>query len=118
MKLVLNNMKVLVAVLSAVCAASQAHAAIEVKLRERVAARGSVIRVGDVAEIVTPARHQARQLVALPHMPTPAPGTEQFLRTREIQDMLSAQGVDLALLHFGGAGQVTIAAADAPPTTS
>src|SRR5262245_56918704 len=118
MKLVVDNVKVLVAALAAVCIASQAAAAIDVKLRERRAPRGSVVRVGDVAEIVTADRQQARQLAALPLMPAPAPGTEQFLRAREIQDMLSAQGVDLALLHFGGAGQVTISAADAQPTAS
>jgi len=118
MKLLPNNLKVLMAVLVAVCVASEAQAAIEVKLRERVAPRSSVIRVGDVADIVTADRQQARQLAALPLMPAPAPGTEQFLRTREIQDMLSAQGVDLALLHFGGAGQVTISAADAPQAAS
>jgi flagella basal body P-ring formation protein FlgA len=118
MKLPVSNVKVLIAVLVAMCVAGQARAAIDVKLRERVAPRGSVIRVCDVAEIVTADRQQARQLAALPLMPAPAPGTEQFLRSREIQDMLSAQGVDLALLHFSGAGQVTIAAADAPQATS
>lgn len=118
MKLVRNNVKILVAALVAIGVASQAHAAIEVKLRERIAPRGSVIRVGDVADIVTADRQQARQLAALPLMPAPAPGTEQFLRTREIQDMLSAQGVDLALLRFGGAEQVTISAAAAQPTAS
>jgi flagella basal body P-ring formation protein FlgA len=118
MKLALDNLKVLAAVLVVLCVARQSQAAIDVKLRERVAPRGSVVRVGDVADIVTADRQQARQLAALPLMPAPAPGTEQFLRTREIQDMLSAQGVDLALLHFGGAGQVTVAAADAPQNTS
>src|SRR5690349_18237383 len=113
MKLAVNNVKVLIAALALVCIANQAHAAIDVKLRERVAPRGSVIRVGDVAEIVSADRQQARQLAALPLMPAPAPGTEQFLRVREIEDMLSAQGVDLALLHFGGAGQVTISSGDA-----
>src|SRR5690349_6703369 len=102
MNLVANNVKALVAVLVAIGVASRAHAAIDVKLRERVAPRGSVIRVGDVAEISTADRQQARELAALPLMPAPAPGTEQFLRTREIQDMLSAQGVDLGLLHFVG----------------
>lgn len=93
-------------------------AAVDVKLRERVAPHGSVVRLGDVAEIATADRQQARQLGSLPLMPAPAPGTERFLRTREIQDMLSAQGVDVSALRFVGAVQVKIAAADGSSTSS
>ena len=63
-------------------------------------------------EVVTADRQQARQLSVLPLMPAPAPGTERYLRTREIQDMLSAQGVDIGGLRFVGAQEVVIAAAD------
>jgi flagella basal body P-ring formation protein FlgA len=111
MKLAANNLKTVAAVLIAVCVASQAMAAVDIKLRERVAPRGSVIRLGDVAEVVTADRQQARQLGALPLMPAPAPGTERYLRTREIQDMLSAQGVDVGTLRFAGAQQVVISPA-------
>src|SRR3954462_961985 len=88
MKLVANNLKSVAVVLTAVCIASQAMAAVDIKLRERVALRGSVIRLGDVADVVTADRQQARQLSSLPLMPAPAPGTERYLRAREIQDML------------------------------
>jgi flagella basal body P-ring formation protein FlgA len=96
----------------AVGAACKATAAVDVRLRERIAPHGAVVRLGDVAEIATVDRQQARQLGSLPLMPAPAPGTERFLRTREIQDMLSAQGVDVGGLRFAGAEQVVIAAAD------
>jgi flagellar basal body P-ring formation protein FlgA len=112
MKLVLKTLWCIFAVLVAVCVASHAIAATDIKLREHVAPHGSVVRLGDVAEIATPDRQQARQLGALPLMPAPAPGTERFLRTREIQDMLSAQGVDVGALRFVGSGQVVIAAAE------
>lgn len=94
-------------------AASTTRAAIDVKLRERVAPHGAVVRLGDVAEIRTANRQDARQLAAMPLMPAPAAGTERFLRTREIQDMLSAQGVDIGLLHFTGAEQVDLTASQA-----
>jgi flagella basal body P-ring formation protein FlgA len=71
-----------------------------------------------VAEILTADRQQARQLGALPLMPAPAPGTERFLRAREIQDMLSAQGVDVGILRFSGPAQVIITTTDGSRTSS
>jgi flagellar basal body P-ring formation protein FlgA len=118
MKLAAKNLKRVFAVLVAVCVASEAIAAVDVKLRDRVAPHGSVVRLGDVAEIVTADRQQARRLGSLPLMPAPAPGTERFLRTREIQDMISAQGADLAGLRFIGAEQVLIAAESTAATSS
>jgi len=35
-------------------------------------------------------------------MPTPAPGTQRFLRMREVQDLLAAHGEDMARLNFQG----------------
>jgi flagella basal body P-ring formation protein FlgA len=118
MKLVVNSLKCVSAVLVVLCMANHVLAAIDVKLRERAASHGSVVRLGDVAEIGTMDKQQARQLGSLPLMPAPAPGTERFLRTREIQDMLSAQGVDLGDLRFAGAAQVVVAAADGSRASS
>jgi flagella basal body P-ring formation protein FlgA len=118
MKRAAKNLKSVSAMLVAFCVTSHALAATDVKLREKVAPHGSVVRLDDVAEIATADRQQARQLGALPLMPAPAPGTERFLRTREIQDMLSAQGVDVGALRFVGAQQVAIAAADGARTSS
>jgi flagella basal body P-ring formation protein FlgA len=115
MKLARKTMCRLIGITLALATASAApkvFAAIEVKLRERVAPHASVVRLGDVAEIGTADRQQARQLGSLPLMPAPATGTERFLRTREIQDMLSAQGVDVGALRFLGAEQVVISAAE------
>ena len=87
-------------------------AATEIKLLERVVPHSSVVRLGDVAEISSADRQQARRLALLPLMPAPAQGTERYLRTREIQDMLSAQNVELGELRFSGAEQVAIGATD------
>src|SRR5215208_3729691 len=118
MKLVTNNLNGVVAVAVAVCVANHAMAAVNVKLRERVAPHGSVVRLSDVAEIGTADKQQAQQLSSLPLMPAPAPGTERFLRTREIQDMLAAQGVDVGDFRFSGAAQVVVAAADSGKSSS
>jgi flagella basal body P-ring formation protein FlgA len=83
-------------------------AAETVELRERVAMSGPVVRLGDVAEIVSADRMRARQLAALPLMPAPSPGTERFLRRREVEDLLDAHGQDLRGLRIEGAEQIAI----------
>jgi flagella basal body P-ring formation protein FlgA len=115
---IVKNCVSMALLVSGLCTTSSVSAAVDVKLRERVAPYGSVVRLGDVAEIASPDRQQARQLGSLPLMPAPAPGTERFLRTREIQDMLSAQGVDIGALRFVGAVQVVVAAADGAKASS
>ena len=102
-----------VAALVAVDAASISAAEISVTLRQQAVPHGSVVRLGDVAEIATADRQQELQLGALPLMPAPARGTERFLRMREIQDMLAAQGVEVGEMKFSGAEQVAVALADA-----
>ena len=79
-----------------------------IKLASGLCRKASVVRLGDVAEIATADRQQARQLAVVPLMPAPAPGTERFLRKREIQDMLAANGVEVGDIHFTGAEQVAI----------
>ena len=118
MKLIANILKAAFATLIVVGVASQAMAAIDIKLRDRVSPRASVVRLSDVAEIATADRQQARKLGAVPLMPAPAPGTERFLQRREILDMLSAHGVDVGTLRFAGAARVQIASADAPANPS
>jgi flagella basal body P-ring formation protein FlgA len=95
--------------LAAVSAVSSGRAAIDVKLRERVVPRTSVVRLGDVADVAAADRQKARRLAAVPLMPAPAPDTQRFLQQREIADMLAAGGVDLAEIRFDGAPQVGIA---------
>ena len=90
-------------------------AAIDVDLHERVVATSPVIRLGDVADVISADRRRARQLSTLLLMPSPAPGTQRFLRKREVEDLLAAHGEDLSQLRIEGALQVAIttAAADA-----
>ncbi len=103
----------LLALIISMSAAATALADVEIKLRGRAAPHGSVVRLGDVADISSDDRQQARQLGGLPLMPAPAPGTERYLRTREIEDMLAAQGIEVGDFRFGGVDQVAISATDA-----
>jgi flagella basal body P-ring formation protein FlgA len=107
-----------IATVVALFAAINSAAAIQVKLRERIVPKASVVRLGDVAEITAADRQQARQLAAVPLMPAPAPGTEQFLRKREVADMLAANGIELGDIHWSGAEQVAVAAATGVQTAA
>jgi flagella basal body P-ring formation protein FlgA len=84
--------------------------AAEVRLRERVVPKASVIRLGDIAEISAKDHQVVKKLAVVPLMPAPAPDTERFLRKREIADMLAANGIELADVHFSGAETIAIAA--------
>jgi flagella basal body P-ring formation protein FlgA len=95
-------------VASAIVCTRASLAAETVELRERVSMSGSVVRLGDVAEIVSADRVRVRQLAALPLMPAPSPGTERFLRRREVEDLLAAHGQNLRGLRIEGAEQVAI----------
>jgi len=99
-----------IAAAMAVWIVSESAVAVEVRLHERVTPKASVVRLGDIAEIVASDRQEARKLAAVPLMPAPAAETERFLRKREVADMLAANGVELSDVHFVGAEQVAIGA--------
>ena len=109
MKRTFYSLAMLAALLISASARPVTGASTEIKLRERVAPHGTLIRLGDVAEIAAVDQGRAQSLARLPLMPSPAAGTERFLRPREIQDMLVAQGVDAEGLRFTGAAQVALA---------
>jgi flagellar basal body P-ring formation protein FlgA len=87
-------------------------ATVNVVLHEQVVAKSPVIRLGDVARIVTADRLRARYLSSLLLMPAPAPGTQRFVRKREVEDLLAAHGQDLSQLQIDGAVQIAIATPD------
>ncbi|QDS98316.1 flagellar basal body P-ring formation chaperone FlgA [Adhaeretor mobilis] len=84
----------------------------EVRLREFAAPEGSVLLLGDVADIhaATPARRS--ELATTPLMPSPPTGQQVFLRTAQIRDLLLSRGVDLRGVVFLGASRISIG--DAP----
>lgn len=94
--------------------------AAEVRLKAVCTAAGSLLVLGDVAEIYSTDSAEIERLSALPLTPAPAPGTRRFLRGREIQDMLVGRGVNVGELNFSGANQITVEApaekVDAAPT--
>jgi flagella basal body P-ring formation protein FlgA len=76
--------------------------AADIALNASAAPQGSVVRLGDVAEITADNTKEAERLAAVPLMPAPAPGTERFIRMREVQDLLAAHGENMDQLRFKG----------------
>lgn len=73
-----------------------------ITIRSQARPQGTVVRLGDVADVVGDDSGRAKTLAALPLMPAPAPGTRRYLRMREVQDLLAAHGEDLGRLQFNG----------------
>jgi flagella basal body P-ring formation protein FlgA len=103
-------------IVAAIAWPTTASALTEITLRDRVAMKGSVVRLSDIAEISTDDEELARKYAALPLMPAPGAGGQRFLRKREVEDLLVAHGADLSKTRIQGSAQVVIsnASADEP----
>ena len=82
--------------------------AAELKLRGEVRTQKSLLTLGDLADIYAAEPQEAKSLAAVELMPAPASGNRQFVRLRDIQDLLAIRGVNMAELQFTGAGQVLV----------
>ncbi len=106
MKPIVNNLCGLAVTVALLASASLA--ATDIAIHKQVTMNGTVVKLGDVADIKCEDSARQRQLAAVPLMPAPAPGTQRFLRKREIQDLLEAHGENLGQLQFSGGEQVAI----------
>jgi flagella basal body P-ring formation protein FlgA len=94
----------------------------ELRLRAQCTTSNPSVTLGDVAEILTSDRQQAKQLAAIELFPSPVAARQNFVRVREIQDALTLRDVNLAEHRFSGANQVAISGggdsprADADPS--
>jgi len=85
--------------------------AAEIRLRAQCQVSGPVVTLGDVAEILAADPRQAEHLAAIELFAAPAPGTQRYVRLREIQDLLLLKGISLAEHSFSGASQTVVGAA-------
>jgi flagella basal body P-ring formation protein FlgA len=107
MKRELNILRIVMAfVVTASCPVAQA--ATEIVVRESVVMTRSVVRLGDVADIASDNEAVVERLAALPLMPAPSADSRRFLRSREIEDLLAAHGVEQSGLTISGAKQVAV----------
>jgi flagella basal body P-ring formation protein FlgA len=103
---------VLIAIISALAGIS-ADAA-ELSLRRQCGSSGSVVTLGDVAEIYTADAKQVEYLAAIELFPAPSATQQRVLRVREIQDLLMLRGVNLTEHRFSGSSQVVVTSASEP----
>jgi flagella basal body P-ring formation protein FlgA len=100
---------------------------VEIGLRERVAVTGSVVRLGDIAEVTSSAAGVAgggqdaalvAELASVPLMPAPVAGSTKFLTIVQVRDLLAANGVDLRGVTIRGAAHVAVVPQPASTTIS
>lgn len=92
--------------------AAGVSSAVELALRNHAVPRGSIICLGDVAEIKPSPGEKidVEQLAARQLMPAPAPGEVRYLLPGELLRLLSTSGLDVQTVQFTGAESVAIGA--------
>ena len=98
--------RVAVACLAGVCCSMAAAA--EIHFRPEVRTEKTLLLLGDVAEIFAADPQETQKLAALELMPAPPQGQKLAIRIRDIQDLLSIRGINLADCEFSGAAQVLV----------
>ena len=83
-------------------------AAAEIALKASAVTQGTLVRLGEVADISSDDTREIERLSALPLMPAPKPGNQRLLRQREIQDRLVLLGEDMSRLRFRGESAVQV----------
>jgi flagella basal body P-ring formation protein FlgA len=87
--------------------------AADIAMRATATPSGSVVRLGDVAEISAESKKEVERLSAIPLMPAPAPDTVRYLRMREVQDLLASHGENMDQLRFKGELVIAVGTHDA-----
>ncbi len=80
----------------------------EIRLRTQCQTQGTVVTLGDVAQVFAADRHEADRLAAIELFPSPAVSRKRFVGIRELQELLATRGVDRFDHRFSGAAQVAI----------
>jgi flagella basal body P-ring formation protein FlgA len=96
------------AILAIIASAACPLLAAEIQLRARCQARGPVVTLGDLAEVLAADPQQAEPLARIELFPAPVPGQQRIVRARELQDLLSARQIDLAEHRLSGSSQVVV----------
>jgi len=92
--------------------------AAEIVLRPVCQPAGSIVRLGDLAEIRVAERARHDALAAVELFPTPLPGQRRVVRVRELCDLLALAGVPIVEHRFSGASEIVInSPGDAPKSS-
>ncbi len=99
------------AALSVSVGAAGFSAAAELALRQNVICSGSVVTLGEVAEIRGSDALANAALSAIPLFPAPPIGEERFASLQDIQDILRLRGIDLRPHRWAGSASVRMVSA-------
>ncbi len=96
----------LVATLAVAALAVDSTLAAEIRLRSQAAPRGTILTLGDVADVVSADEGERSRLASTELGPV---GSQQRVyRVREIQDLLQSRGVNLVECRFTGSSQIAV----------
>lgn len=91
-------------------AACSADAA-EVRLKSEAACSGAIVRLKDVAEIVSDDENEAAALAELQLFPVPSSGKSRNVRRGEIRELLALSGVNVQSITLSGAEKLIVSRA-------
>ena len=90
-----------------ILAAWSADAA-EVRLKSEAVCSGAIVRLKDVAEIVSADENEAAALAELQLFPVPSVGKPRFVRQGEIRELLALSDVNLKAVSLSGAEKLVV----------
>jgi flagellar basal body P-ring formation protein FlgA len=82
--------------------------AAEVRLKSEAACSGAVVRLKDVAEVVSEDENEAAALAELQLFPVPSSGKTRSVRPGEIRELLALSGVNMQSVTLSGAEKLTV----------
>lgn len=90
--------------------------AAEVRLRSEAVCSGGIVRLKDVAEIVSADENEAAALAELQLFPVPSAGKTRNVRRGEIRELLALSDVNLKAITFSGAERLVVRRETQHPT--
>jgi flagella basal body P-ring formation protein FlgA len=80
----------------------------EIKFRSECQVAGSLVTLADLAEISSAGDAEKSSLAIIDVFPAPAAGKKRALTSRQVQDLLSLRGLEVANHKFSGATQIMV----------
>ena len=84
----------------------------EIVLRKQSDLKGTMIRLGDIADISAGDPATMHNLATTPLLPAPRPGTTRFLHRSELKELLRSRGVNLQEVRVWGVEVVRLGESD------